>query len=356
MAAIQKRQGKGGISYRVQIRLKGHPPEAATFDRLTDAKRWAAETETAIKAGRHFGIARRRSFDELADAYLEHIKGRLTSAPGVEGQLDRWREEFKGLRLDEIKPRLIATKRDKLTNEELPSGKQRTAATVNRYLAALSSCFTFAVREMEWIESNPVRRVTKGREAEGRIRFLSDDELKRLLKACEDSTNTNLYVAVVLALTTGARQNEILSARWPQVDFERRTIRLAASDTKTKQARILPLAGVAWDLLKARSKVRDLNDDRVFPVPAEGRAFGSLRTAWLKALERAEVQDFRWHDLRHTAASYLAMSGVSSLEIAKILGHRTLEMTMRYSHLATERTVELGDMLSDRLGLKGNTA
>jgi integrase len=78
-----------------------------------------------------------------------------------------------------------------------------------------------------------------------------------------------------------------------------------------------------------------------------------MRSSWMKALERAEVQDFRWHDLRHTAASYLTMAGVGPMEVAKVLGHKTLAMTARYSHLSPERTVELGDVLAQRLGLQG---
>lgn len=358
MATIQKRQGKSGTSYRVMIRLKGHPPDAATFRRLADAKRWAAETEAAIRAGRYFGVARRRTFAELADEYVSEVEGRLKSAEGIRANLAWWVKEFDGLTLDDIKPRRISAARDTLATEKDKAGKVRTGATVNRYLATLSSCFTFAVRVLEWVSDNPVSRVAKLEESEGRTRFLSDDELTALLKECRESTNEHLYLAVVLALTTGARQNEILRLRWPQIDFDRRTIRLGAADTKTRRSRILPLSGEACELLQARAKVRTLHDDRVFPLPAETRPFGSLRTSWLKALERAEIHNFRWHDLRHTAASYLAMQGFSLLEIGKVLGHRTLEMTMRYSHLSETRTVELGDALSDRLGLKGksNTA
>ena len=144
-----------------------------------------------------------------------------------------------------------------------------------------------------------------------------------------------------------------MNLRWPQVDFTRRTILLRDGETKNGAGRVLPLTGEAFELLRDRAKVRDLKDDRVFPVPAEGRGFGSMRSAWMKALERAAVQDFRWHDLRHTAASYLTMAGIGAMEISKVLGHKTLQMTARYSHLSPERTVELGDVLTKRLGLQG---
>lgn len=357
MATITKRTGKNGTSYKVQIRLKGHPAETASFARLTDAKRWAAETETAIRQGRHFGIARRRTFAELADKYEAAITDHLKSADSRAQHLGYWRSAFDGLVLEDITPGAITEKRDALMQ---PAGDQkaRTPATANRYLASLSACLTFAVKELGWIERNPCTRVRKGKEGTGRVRYLSDDERTRLLSACKDSRNPLLYPAVVLALSTGARQGEVMNLRWPQVDFTRRTILLRDGETKNGAGRVLPMTGEAFDLLRDRAKVRDLKDDRVFPVGAETVAFGSIRTAWTKALERAEVKGFRWHDLRHTAASYLTMAGIGSMEVAKVLGHKTLAMTARYSHLSPERTVELGDVLAKRLGLasKKNTA
>lgn len=346
MATITKRTGKNGTSYKVQIRIKGHPAETASFDRLTDAKRWAAETETAIRQGKHFGIARRRTFAELADKYEEFIADHLKSAEARAGHFAYWREEFDGHSLEDVTPALIADAYTKLHK----SG-DRTVATANRYIASLSACFTFAMKELGWIERNPCVRVRKGKESAGRVRYLTDDERTRLVDACKESRNPLLYPAFVLALSTGARQAELMNLRWPQVDFVRSTIVLRDGETKNGAGRVLPLTGEAFDLLRDLNKVRDLHDDRVFPVPADGRGFGSLRTAWDKALDRAEVTDFRWHDLRHTAASYLTMAGVGSMEIAKILGHKTLEMTARYSHLSPERTVELGDVLTKRLGL-----
>jgi len=353
MATITKRTGKNGTTYKVQIRIKGHPAETASFDRLTDAKRWAAETETAIRQGKHFGAARRRTFTELADKYEAAIADHLKSMQARTGHLAYWREEFDGHSLEDVTPALIADKYAKLHKDGA-----RSIATANRYLATLSACFTFAVKELAWIERNPCSRVRKGKEDAGRVRYLTDDERTRLLEACKESSNPLLYPAFVVALSTGARQAEVMNLRWPQVDFTRRTILLRDGETKNGTGRVLPLTGEAFDLLRDLAKVRDLKDDRVFPVPAEGRGFGSLRTAWDKALERAEVQDFRWHDLRHTAASYLTMAGVGSMEVAKILGHKTLQMTARYSHLSPERTVELGDVLTKRLGLasKKNTA
>jgi integrase len=227
MASIEKRVTDGGTSYRVKVRLKGFPPESATFERMTDAKAWAAKTEADMKAGRHFGASKRHTFADLANEYAPHAK---------DGErLAYWRGVFGPDNLDALTPSRIAKERDKLLAEDTDrtdpaTGKprKRTGATVNRYLAALSVCLSYAVKELQWLERNPVERIKKPSENKGRVRFLSDDERTRLLTACRP--HADLYLAVVLSLTTGARQSEVMTLRFGQIDFSRRVITL--HDTK----------------------------------------------------------------------------------------------------------------------------
>ena len=228
---------------------------------------------------------------------------------------------------------------------------KRSGATVNRYLAALSVCLSYGVKTLQWLERNPCERITKSRESKGRVRFLSDDERKRLLTACRKSENKDLYLAVILSLTTGAREAEIMTLRWGQIDFKRKVITL--HDTKNGERRALPLVGEAYKLLDQRAKVRSLTDDRLFPPKPRARKAEciDLNAPWVAARKAAGLTDFHWHDLRHTAASYLAMSGVSLVEIAKVLGHRTLAMVARYSHLSDGHIVSTGEKLASRLGV-----
>ena len=115
---------------------------------------------------------------------------------------------------------------------------------------------------------------------------------------------------MILSLTTGGRQSEIMSLRWPQIDLVKRTALLG--DTKNGESRNLPHSGEALKLLKARSKVRTLDDDRLFPSrPKSKSAHVELRSPFNNALKAAGISDFRWDDLRHTAASYLTMAGTS---------------------------------------------
>ncbi len=351
MASIEKRKNEdGAVSYRVKVRLRGRPPESATFERLTDARAWAQKTEADMKAGRHFGTSKRHTLAELLDRYEASELPKLKSAGTVKARLDWWRRHHGAALLSDLTPDVIAKARDALkATPKQRGGGTRTPADVNRTLAALSSACGYAVKELGWLERNPLERVSKGAEHKGRVRFLSDDELPRFLQACRESSNPELYLAVVLALTTGGRQSEVMALRWRQIDLKRRTAMLG--DTKNGDARALPLSGEALALLQ--KKVRSLTDDRLFPPTAAAKKgrYLDLRLPFAAALKAAEIADFHWHDLRHTCASYLAMSGVSPLEIAKVLGHRTMAMVARYSHLSPGRVVELGDLLAERLGV-----
>lgn len=362
MAYIQKRTTKDGkTSYRVQVRLRGFAAECATFNRLTDAKEWATKIEADMKAGRHFGQSKRHTFNELVVEYEKHAAG-LKSFADRKRHLKAWQELFGDSLLSEITSARINSARSKMLeantrHSERKTGdpeqdakrpmSKRSPQTVNRYVAALSACLTHAVKPLEWLDRNPCRLVTKAKEKPGRVRFLSQDEMKRLLDASRP--HADLYMALLLSLTTGARQSEIMGLRWPQVDFQRQTILL--HETKNGEKRVLPLVGEAYTMLQERAKVRSLMDDRVFPpVKVTGKNRG-LREAWDKALKTAEISDLRWHDLRHTAASYLVMSGVSLVEVAKILGHRTLSMVARYAHLADEYIVATGEKLAEKMGV-----
>lgn len=351
MATIQKRVTSKGTSYRVMVRLKGYPPETATFERLTDAREWATNTEADMKNNRHFGESKRHIFSELVTAYSAKAAPHLKSWQDRKQHLAFWVAALEDCQLDAITPARIAGIRDKLAAKD--KDKTLAGATVVRYLASLSACLAHGVKELQWLERNPVERVTKPKEAPGRVRFLSDDERTALLKACKESSSPDLYPAVVLSLTTGGRQSEIMGLTWEQVDFNARAITLRHGETKNNEARTLPLVGEALALLQARAKVRKLRDNRIFPPSERAKKADrlDLRAPWEAAIKAAGIVNFRWHDLRHTAASYLAMNGVSPLEISKILGHRTMAMVSRYSHLAPGRVVELGDALAARLGL-----
>lgn len=350
MASIEKRTSKEGkISYRVKIRLKGFPTQHATFERLTDARKWVQQTESAIREGRHFKTteAKRRTLGEMIDRYIKDvIQEKPKNLKNRVLHLNWWKEELGQYSLAELSPAMIAEKRDKLSAGITSRNLKRSSSTVVRYMASLSHAFTIAVKEWGWLEDSPMRRVTKPKEPRGRVRFLSDDERARLLSECKKSDSQYLYLAVVLALSTGGRKMEILGLSWKNVDFNRSIITL--HETKNGERRVLPLTGHALDLMKQHAKVRHVNSDLVFP----GKDFKTpidLRTPFETALKRAGITDFRWHDLRHSCASYLAMNGASLAEIAEILGHKTLQMVKRYAHLSEAHTSKVVARMNEKI-------
>jgi integrase len=140
---------------------------------------------------------------------------------------------------------------------------------------------------------------------------------------------------------------EIMSLRWRQVDLTRGLINL--EDTKNGERRALPLTGHAFELIHERAKVRRIDTELIFPSPINNQNPIDLRVPFEAAMMSAGIKDFRWHDLRHSAASYLAMSGASLAEIAEILGHKTLAMVKRYAHLSDAHVARVVGKMNSRI-------
>lgn len=350
MATIETRQTPDGkISYRVKIRIRGFPSQSATFERKTDAKNWAAQTESAIREGRYFKntAAKKYTVGDLIARYLEHQKTRNQKrAFDVASHLAWWDKEIGMYLLADLSKNLILTTREKLIQSGI-NVERRAPATVNRYMGILSHALSVAVNEWEWLPAHPMKNIAKLPEPRGRVRFLSDDERTRLLDACRESSSAFLYPLVVLALSTGARHGELINLRWEQVDFARQAIVL--HDTKNGERRVLALAHHALEVLQGWHRARDASNPLVFPSERIPGQPVQTRPAWLDALKQARVEDFRFHDLRHSAASYLAMNGASTNEIAEVLGHKTLAMVKRYAHLSEVHTAGVVEKMNRKI-------
>lgn len=334
MATFDKHTALDGkVTYRVRVRMKGYPIQTASFDRLTDARRWGQQTETAIREGRYFKTreAQRHTLAELIDRYLVDVLPQKRDTRNPARYLAWWRKQLGVYALSDLTPPLVAEYRDKLA-AGYPGDAPRSPATVVRYLAALSHCLSVAVKEYQWLDDSPMRKVAKPAEPRGRVRFLSEQERAALLSACEASANPYLLSVVVLALSTGMRAGEIMALEWRDVDLARGWLTLR--ETKNGDMRGVPLAGRALELVKEHARTRHRVDTPLlFPGKTPGKPM-DLRQPWEKALKQAGIEDFHFHDLRHSAASYLAMNGASLNEIAAVLGHKTLAMVQRYAHLS----------------------
>ncbi len=158
------------------------------------------------------------------------------------------------------------------------------------------------------------------------------------MAACKASWAPWLYPLVLMALATGARRGELLGLKWRDVDMIRGVVVFHV--TKNRERRAVPVAGVALDALKAWADGKGEAEQLVFEGPEPGRVVW-IDQAWREVLVAAEITEFRFHDLRHSAASYLAMSGATAPEIAAVLGHKTLQMVKRYAHLGDQHTAEV---------------
>lgn len=350
MASIKERKDKEGKThFHVQVRIKGHPPQYASFKRETDAKRWIQNTESAIREGRHFKTteAKKHTLGELIDRYIQSVlPNKKKSEQKQTAQLTWWKKQIGSYLLSDVTPSLIAEQRDKLLRETTQRKKQRSPSTVVRYMAALSHAFTVAVMEWGWLEDSPIRKVVKPREPRGRVRFLDDDERERLLQECQKSLNPYLYTIVVLALSTGMRQAEILNLTWADIDLNKERIILL--ETKNGEIRQVSISGHALELIKSLDLNRKLHTTLLFPGKFP-KQHVQIRSAWETAVRKARIENLRFHDLRHSCASYLAMNGASLAEIAEVLGHKTLAMVKRYAHISETHTAGVLSRMNQKI-------
>ena len=289
----------------------------------------------------------RHTVSDALDRYSRDVlPHKPRTAPFQKRQLEWWRKQVGHLLLVDLTAPRIVECRARLLSELGSRNQRRGSSTANRYVAALSHVLSVAVREWEWVDDNPARRVTKLREPRGRARFLSDDERNRLLAACRASAAPGLHAVVVLALATGMRRNEIMSLTRSQIDLDRGLITLDV--TKNGERRCVPLAAYPRSALEEHLKRCSTDTGLLFPGTKRERPF-DLRKPWAAAIRKAGLADFRFQDLRHTTASYLAMTAAQATDIAAVLGHKTLAMVKRYPHLADSHVHKVVAAMNERI-------
>jgi integrase len=209
--------------------------------------------------------------------------------------------------------------------------------TVNKELNCLKAMLNKAVA-WGYLETNPLKRMKGLKEPPGRLRYLTVEEKDRLLEAC--AVSPSLRPIVELAIHTGTRRGEILGLRWRDIDLGRRTITL--HQTKNNERRVIPINATVSTILKALP--RHLGTDALFP------GINMVTMAFRRACQRAGIPDCRFHDLRHTFGSHLAMEGFNLRTIQQLLGHRDLRMTTRYAHLSAEYLQQAVNRLDALMG------
>ena len=277
----------------------------------------------------------RLKFEVFADEFLElHCKLNNRSwASYATGNLKVLKKHFSGQFLSEI----TALKVEQFKSDR---SKEVTPATVNRSLTVLKSLFNRAIDWGRFRGENPVRKVKFFKENNERLRYLEKDEIVRLLAAC----HKHLKPIVVVALNTGMRRGEILTLQWSDCDFKRDIIYL--KNTKNGEPREVPMNTQVKAALVAVKK--HPRSDYIF-YNKDGSRIQAVKRSFFTALTKSDINNFRFHDLRHTFASHLVMSGVDLNTVRELLGHKSIAMTLRYSHLSPDHKKRAVDVLSERM-------
>ena len=325
---VQYRDRKSGASRRKTI---GQHGPLLTFHKARERARiilaYALQGNDPVADDR--AVREAPSIRELAADYLkQHAipKKRSRSVANDRSMIERL-----------ILPRLGGKKVKEVGSRDIQAmhvAMRKAPYQANRVLAVLSKMFSLAVK-WGWRADNPVKGIERYQE-QRRERWLSDDELTRLLDALITHANQRAANAVRFQLLTGARIGEVLSARWSDVDLARGVWIKPSHHTKQKRTEHLPLSAAALTLLAEIRERADPKERYLFPGNVPDKSLQGIKKFWRNVADQAGLEDYRLHDNRHTHASHLVSSGLSLEIVGRLLGHANPLTTKRYAHLADD--------------------
>lgn len=288
----------------------------------TENKQLAQEYHDRLKAERwkehRLGIRPDVSFESAVEVFLQE-KSHRRAHDTYAAMMDWWIAEFKGKALREITQEVIikAIKKREKTNKP---------GTLNRYLAALKTMMRMACLKYQWIERVPMFFMYD--EPRARVRWIRPDEVSRLIEALPDF----MRPMARLSLTTGLRQSNVMSLKWSQVDLVKRVIEIDGGQMKNGQPAVIPLSDAAVNVVREQIGRHD-----EFVFTHKGKPIKRIdHRCWATAVNRAGIEDFRWHDMRHTWATTMVQNGVSEGVIQVLGTWETPGMVKKYAHHATE--------------------
>lgn len=283
--------------------------QARQFHDKLQAERWELDK---------LGVKPRHTWDDAAAKFLEETSHKRTHE--WDKTILRWFQPHLGGK------DLADVNRALLDQVKALRGKGVSNSTVNRYMALVRTILRKACNEWEWIDRAP--KVGMLKDSGGRIRSLTKEEFVRLLAELPP----HLADMALFSVVTGLRQANVTRLQWKQVSFERAHLWIAAKDHKNGQPHAVPLNARAIEVLRRRQ-----GDHPTQVFTYEGRPVVQVNTkAWRNALQRAGIVDFRWHDLRHTFATWHREAGTPTHELQRLGGWKTQSMVERYAHVAPE--------------------
>lgn len=343
MATIRKIERKTGFVYKAIIKQRGVAVKSKTFDRKTDAVAWAKRVEADQDLMEAFGSrGASMKISELVDQYALQWRGKC---PRQIPRAEYWAACFGQYKIVDINADMIRKQLKEFESGQCVRGdgkgktkalaRTRSPASVNRIRSVLSALFKYAMGE-GIVTQNPVGKVPPRKVSNQRTRYLKDLERERLLKACEVSEWPHMRLLVLMAMTSGMRKAELMNLRWSNMDFDRNLAFLG--DTKNGSPRNCPIPDFVMRQLRP---LRQVGNGLLFPSTTDPDKPFEFKKHWLQAMADAGIENFVWHDLRHTAASILAMGGANLYEVGQILGHKCAQTTQRYAHLSTDHKSSL---------------
>ena len=324
MANIRRRQGR----WQAQVRRKGYSQVTKTFTSKEAAKRWIKAVETDMERG-EFKPRLDMTVGQLIKRYQTDIIPKQKAHQSALVRCRRLRRMLGKINLSDLSPAHLASYRD----ERLKSIKPNT---LKRELSILSSAINTAI--IDWgipIPSNPVAMTRIPKYDDSRDRRLKDGEEEKLLAIAKPVYRR----AIIIAVETAIRRGELLNIRKSHINFDKQTLHIP--ETKTDTPRTIPLSTRAIKAL--RDQIKSISDANVVQMERDPKLFSMsspmFRHEILKYRIKLDMEDWRFHDLRHEATSRLFEKGLNIMEVALITGHEDLRMLKRYTHLKPESLV-----------------
>ena len=357
MSVIVEVKGKKETKYKALVRIKGYSTKCKYFKKKTDAKIWANTVETAMQNGTYIEhaenpvIAGGATIKTMADliTYFEEneAKYRYSYPEKYKVMYDWWRNKIGRLKCSEVTSSILADCKRLLMTEDCikPAGKLRGSSTINKYLMALSAVITFGMKEYKLWAVNPMHDVEKRKLPDLRTRFLSEEEIA-ILKAGARKKSYRLYIFVLIALTTGGRYSEVRDLQVENIDFKH--LKIHYLNTKNNTNRGVPVSHRLLIKIKAYMKIYNIESGYLF-LNNKKTGMVYMKGAFEQLIKDLGIKDFRFHDLRHTAASYFLMSGATIIELMELFGWTSQSMAKRYAHLTETHTANLANKVSNMM-------
>lgn len=270
---------------------------------------------------------------KILDMYLDYSKLNKKSYNGDLSIVTVIKTYFKDIYANDLNLSKLESFKKYLLEE-----RKVSKATVNRYRSAISKAYNLAIAN-KFLKENPINEFKKLKEKNFMIRFLTKEEEIKLY----NNLPANLKPLVTTALQTGMRKNEIFKLKWSNINFALGFIELL--ETKSGKSRKIPISDKLRDVLTHNLQV-NIGGEYVFLNPLTSKPYSNISKSFKKALKAANIENFRFHDLRHTVATRLVEKGIDLVVVKEILGHSKIDTTLRYAHAVPKRKLEAIEVLN----------